>query len=491
MKVLKELIEILTEHPTACFHFQKNAKPNQLFRLLKEQSIEDEVHVKLMLYPNANHTGFTKTKHQLKWKLLYQILLIDPPANVPIDQAFYKAYRNFLIARFLLRCGGRRTAIGLIQKVYLLSNKYHFTDLQVASLRLLRYHYSVILGNRKKGIELHKALSETLVRYQFEIEADGFVEELLSHYVKNRSTKKHLHQRALEMEVSVKRFLERTESLHLKHRLFFIQVAKFMCINDYAGTIKTCHQATNFFQNHNETPKSILRTYQYQLVVSYIQLRQYAQARVVLSELMLLMQDGMSNWFKALEIQCKLELHAKSYFTAYEVWQKAVQHSKFRKLYPQAKEKWKVFEAYFFFLTKAKIIAPNWKSNKFRLGRFLNEVPTFSRDKRGLNIPILIIQILFLIYQNKQDAVLDRIEVLERYSSRYLKNDENFRSNCFIKMLLKIPKSHFHVIATKRNTETLFSRLQKVPLEMASEAHEIEIIPYEDLWQLVLNGLKK
>lgn len=263
-----------------------------------------------------------------------------------------------------------------------------------------------------------------------------------------------------------------------------------MSVNDYSGTINTCRLAIEYFKGSACTPNSVLRTYLYQIIVSYIQQRQYTKAREMHDELMQRMQNGLSNWFKALEIQCKLELHAGQYTEAYAIWQQATQHSKFRKLYPQAKEKWKVLEAYIVFLHQVGSLPPPSEMRKFRIGRFLNEVPTFSRDKRGLNIPILIIQILFLIYKNRRETILDRMEALERYTSRYLKYDEDFRSNCFIKMLLKIPKSYFRRVATERNTEALRQRLQGVPLEMASEAHEIEIIPYEDLWVLVLNGLK-
>ena len=43
----------------------------------------------------------------------------------------------------------------------------------------------------------------------------------------------------------------------------------------------------------------------------------------------------------------------------------------------------------------------NYPLSKFKLGRFLNELPSFSKDKRGANIDILIIQILiFLLEKN-------------------------------------------------------------------------------------------
>ena len=91
--------------------------------------------------------------------------------------------------------------------------------------------------------------------------------------------------------------------------------------------------------------------------------------------------------------------------------------------------------------------------------------------------------------QKKYNRAIDRIEAIEKYTSRYLKKDTNFRSNCFIKMLLEIPKEGFHRVAVERKASKYRERLSEMPLEVANQSHSIEIIPYEDLWEMVLNVL--
>ena len=75
------------------------------------------------------------------------------------------------------------------------------------------------------------------------------------------------------------------------------------------------------------------------------------------------------------------------------------------------------------------------------------------------------------------------------YCHRYLKKDDTFRSNCFIKMLLTLPRSNFNRIAVERNAKKFFDRLKSVPLEKANQAEDLEIIPYDDLWEMVLDML--
>jgi hypothetical protein len=122
--------------------------------------------------------------------------------------------------------------------------------------------------------------------------------------------------------------------------------------------------------------------------------------------------------------------------------------------------------------------------------RFLNEVPIFAKDRRGMNIPILIFHILYLVLTKRYDEVIDRNEAIEKYTSRYLKKDDNYRSNCFIKMLLQIQDAGFHKTAVIRHADKYVKMLAKMPLDFANQSHDIEIIPYEDLWKMVLDSLE-
>jgi len=119
----------------------------------------------------------------------------------------------------------------------------------------------------------------------------------------------------------------------------------------------------------------------------------------------------------------------------------------------------------------------------------LNSVPLFSKDKRGLNIPILIIQILFMIVKKDYDQSIDRIEAIKKYCTRYLVKDKNFRSNCFINMLLQIPMAGFRRSEVKRKAKKYLDQLESTPLEFSNQASEIEIIPYEDLWGFIIESI--
>lgn len=112
-------------------------------------------------------------------------------------------------------------------------------------------------------------------------------------------------------------------------------------------------------------------------------------------------------------------------------------------------------------------------------------MPTFSADKKGMNINILILQMLIYLRRNDRAAIIDRIEALRTYAYRYLKKDSTTRrSELFFRMLYLLTKSAFDVEEVERRSPGIFRQLQATPRHIA--AVDIEVVGYEGLWGLVL-----
>ena len=204
-----------------------------------------------------------------------------------------------------------------------------------------------------------------------------------------------------------------------------------------------------------------------------------------------LLTKGTSIWYFALEYYIILLFHSKQFQKSYQIFLEAIHHPRFKYQYKNISEQWKIFEAFIYYLILKQEIQIGGKTElkKFRLNKFLNEVPIYSKDKRGTNISILILQILFLLEQKKYQKIRDRVEALQVYTYRYLRKDHTYRSNCFIKMLLQLPKSKFNKTAVERKVEKYKEKLQKATNNIANQSSLIEIVPYETLWEYVLDSL--
>ena len=226
--------------------------------------------------------------------------------------------------------------------------------------------------------------------------------------------------------------------IHLCGNLIRLMVHSSM--NDHTSTLKACQEAIQFFKAKPYLASVPLQIWHYQQFVCYCQLRDFENGKNTAQAGMKLLEEGAFNWFKYRELLFLLAIHSQNYQESYEIFTETIGHSRFKFLPAPIKEFWKIFEAYLYYLIsvrKIKLPVSDKHFTKFRLGRFLNETPIFSKDKRGLNISILVVQIVFMIQQKKYGQAIDRMEAIEKYCSRYLKMNDTFRSNCFIKLLLK------------------------------------------------------
>ena len=154
---------------------------------------------------------------------------------------------------------------------------------------------------------------------------------------------------------------------------------------------------------------------------------------------------------------------------------------------------WKLYEAYVhFFISKGliKIKGYEKKLKNFKLNRFLNDIPEGSKDKEGVNIQILIIQVLFLLKDDKIDQAINRMQVLHQYSGKYLKKDHTYRSNVFIRMLIVLIRNQMHREAVIRKSAKYLKMLKDNPIEKSKQSIGIEVVPFEDLWEIIIADTK-
>lgn len=143
-------------------------------------------------------------------------------------------------------------------------------------------------------------------------------------------------------------------------------------------------------------------------------------------------------------------------------------------------ETWEVYRAYAAILT----------GRYFRLARFLNQVPHFSKDKKGMNINILIIEMLQYLRKKIFSKVIDRTAALQRYIYRYLMEDEStYRSRHFLLMIVCLEKGAFRKKEVDPLVEEHLEALKQLPLHKARQDYEVEVVPYEHLWAFVREQL--
>ena len=496
---LKELVDIVTRNKVKSIEIignpsDKESKLMQYYDLIVENQVNSDEEAFEKLYGNSSpKNAFYKLKHQLRDRLYNTLFFIDIKQNKysDIKKAEIKCQKSLMLYNLLKLKGGTRNAVKIAKKGLKIALDYELTQEVIFLSEKLRSHYASLLGDRKSFNHYNNILLEYQKIYLAETDAKGKYLDLMSFYVNSRATKLYVKQQAQQYLEEVNKLDIPRETADFFYYKTMLEIIFHMSVNDYSKTLGVCSMALEkiYSFKYLNTKAKIIISLQY--IACCIQLKLYEDGKKEIIECLEIVDEGLHTWFKLQELYLTLCLHTQNYAEAWSTYQLATGHKKFQNLFTNAQEVWKIYEAWLYFLIKAgKVSTLNGNVyKKFRIGRFINEVPTFSKDKRGLNVPILIAQIVLLQQDCRYDQLIDRMEAIAKYKHRYLDKDENYRSNIFIRMLLEASKASFKREKTLRHTSKYLSMLGEIPLEISNQRHDLEILPYEDIWGIVVEQL--
>jgi hypothetical protein len=345
-------------------------------------------------------------------------------------------------------------------------------------------------GDLKKFEHYNKIIKSNLPIYQAELIAGEYYGHICSFYAKSNSLRR-------EIIPIIEKYLDELVVLNKKYfsyqlyiRTKSLQIIYYEIDNNWGQILKTCQQITNYYSSHPQLASiALVSMTLLKKTQCLLFLRKFKEGEKVALEGLKSSPQGGRNWMFTLSVYYCLLLHSRQFQKARVAFETLTDYKDHAHL-----EMYKIHEAFIHYLIRIGKIkeAPEDKKLKpFRLGKFLNEVPVYSKDKRGSNITILILQILFLLEDKKYDIIIDRAESLQSYSRRYLKDDETYRSNCFIKMLLCLPAAGFEKDEVLKKARKYSDLLHAMPLEKAKQSPEVEVMPYEMLWEFVIDSLSR
>lgn len=497
MQQLKELVLFIDKHYGKKINLVREKKLSKLQRLydgvLNNAWNNDEAAMEeLYLKEGEASSAYRKLKMTLKHKLIDLVFTIDLKHSDATDRqkASYICYKDWAAVKLLLAKNARANGIELCLKVLKEATKHEFTDLCRDASAILRIHYGTMEGDERKFHYYNKLYKKYNYLCQQEELAEEYYTHITMQYVNIRKVAASIHENAIVYYQELEPILQQYNSyrLHLYGRL--IQMSIFSSINDYENTLKVCKSAIDFFKQKAYIASAPLQIFYYQMLVNYITTKEFEKGIDIAKELDHYIEPGIFNWFKYQELCFLLFTHTKRYEQAYQVFQTVSDNNRFQFLPAHVTETWKIFEAYLALLVKTKVLLNTGQHTlKFKPGKFLNEISLFSKDKGGMNVAVLIIQLVFSILEQEEGDAAEQVDAINKYCTRHLTQESNRRSYCFIKLLLQIPQHHFNYHTIVKKTEPLLKELELLPFEVSSQSLEVEIIPFETLWELVFRAL--
>ncbi len=469
-------IKLLTHGDYGDTHIQK------LFDGLSDGVISNNDEAKKEIFNDFNAANqLSNLKNELK-ENLYNLLFLLPNKyeDEKLKEARNQCVRNYANVKRLRNDNQTREAFSVAKDTIRKSMKYQITEITFHLSQELMIICSIENNPRIKYYQ--KICRRSLKLLNAEAEAWFVLTNVYSYTVRSRQLNASQSENLLaEVNQFIKEYSQ-YDSYQINFLRFHIIIIAHLLKEDHNQVIKTAKQGLKYFNSLPFTPGRVaIYSMNSRLIPSNLVIGDFDEAKKAVAQALKYTEKGSHNWQISLIYKAIVAFHSKQYKIAEAAFNLANKND----MPDILKEQWRIIEAYLYFLDKIGKI--NHK-NRFKLSKFLNEVPTLSKDKQGANISIIIAQILIYLASNQKGKIIDRIHSLQAYSFTYLKKDYTYRSNCFIKILTQLSQGNFHKVAFERKTKLYYKNLLKHKLNV--NAVERELIPFQDLYKEVLNLLE-
>ena len=466
-----------------------DSRESQLVDFLLTGAARTQVQAVKALYgqaTSANVVALKRLKSRVQHKLLNHLYFLDYSDPLGLVSRRYQMACLDLMHKGIALAGEGEfiLSIRLLRRCLAEAQAGEFTPYAVQSARLLTTLYAQ-LNNSAAYRQVDLFLQESLRVQQLEDEAERVFNRmylLLSGPLKDR--------RALLPQLPAS--LKQLESLHRQAKtfntfsfLYRLQLALEELNGNFAEIIRLTGVAARQLSQGKLNARRFDRRYNtFMRVVAYLSGRQLVPGLRLAQEGIHLFAPTSSNWFFFQEYHLLLALHKKMYAYARQLLQTVLQNPAMVKLRPTGLERWELYRGYVDFVAPpAQPVVPTPPAQWALI------LPEYSRDKSGQNVAILVLQLLHYLRQQNLDEALVRLERLRKYQQRHLRDGGSQRSCLFLRLLRALADTGFDPAKARKRGQAMLETLTNTP-PPGDAFGEIEIIPYEHLWELVLHQLQ-
>jgi hypothetical protein len=466
-----------------------------LFELMLDTSLSEKQIVRKIYKEPNSEKQFRVLKQRFKTKLIDAFLLSQLSAEIYKSKYHMQktiCIKNWTASHILRDVGFTKLSHQIKEQILSRAKIYDLTEYCLLLANELTIYYGLIDFDSKKYNQYEKLLEKYEHEYELYRKAVKYYIYFGQIVLNNRfeQNNKAFATRCSELKTLYEKYHE-IDSYFIKYYMF--NAIYFMALHtqDLNLQLKTSNEAIEYFEKK--------KGFSFMGIFSFMQKKAIfflIQGKYQLSEIEIQKSFKYLRKENALSLQSLfnylfiIKLNQADYNQNYLILSKVFKLKGFNKLNDTFREPWYLKEAFVHFLIRVGKIDtaafPEVKLRAFRLSRFINEVPTYSKDKKGFNITINIIQMLFLLLDRKYDRFLNKLQSLKQYNYRYLRDEKYIRPSSFIKMMGKIPVGRYRSDIIRHKAEKYYKKLQENPFNFTEQALSLEIIPYEQLWEEVL-----
>lgn len=472
-----------------------NSKFSEFYEALAANKFKNDRDAAKYLYDcSPSHDKYRQLKSRFRKRLLNTLFFIDVnlPSASNYDRAYFSSNKDWTLVKILISNGADKTAEDLSKSILTTALKFKFADVIVNCCRILR-QYAADDGREKDFEQYDEHIKQYSNVLDAEIRSEELFQRVKLQYRKPATEIEGLSEQLVIYCDALVGLSEIYDSPVVNYNMYLVWTFRYEMQQDYEAMLAVCERGENYIEeNPNFLQEDKLATFHLKKMTAYLHLQDFKNGKATVEQSLETFQPGSPLWFLFMEYYLLLAFHTGNYINALAIFNRAVNHAKFKRLKMKTKEKWKVFNVYlnYFIETETNQIEVLRAQTKrsFKVSRFLNDPILYPKEMRPFTIHLVIAQFLYLIEKGAFSLANERVARLRSYATKQLNKVDQHRTIMFIRMLQQLSKVNYQVNEISR-PEKFYDRLVETPFFYRGLLHELEIIPYEKLWNLILKKL--
>lgn len=495
---LKDLVKTITRNKVKNIEVLGNAgeessMQEQLYDAIAKDKVNSDEEAVAFLYhadEDPKSKAYLRIKGRLERSLFNTAFFIDVNQPMFNDRltAYFNCYRDFAAASIVLGRSARRPGIFLLEQTLVQTIKYEFVELAADIARRLRFEARGQSNSvmHEKYTKIHREYEE---KRRLDMLAYDYYEDLIAYYYGKRSPDKEVHETAKKYYNELLELADKANTSQFYSNLGNIGLIQHFAGNDYQGAYDICQQYLSILKERPNSNRAALSAFSLQQLACLMQLRIFDnRADEMVAYCLTLEEEGTYNWLRIHELFVHYCFFARRYQEGLDTYQKVAAHPNFESLGGAVRDNWHLFGGYFHLLVAlGQLEAETVEAvvGEFKYAKLNNEIGVLGKDKQGMNIPLVMLPLVYHLANNTFDSDKISLDALEKYRKRHLDNDMNRRSAAFMNILIAYAKRDFQSASAEKKIQKELDVLAKNQPQVAGQTFAVEIIPYEDIWEMM------
>ena len=437
----------------------------------------------------ANLQALQKLQSRVQSKMLNQLYFLDHSDQRHLVSRRYEMECLDLLHKVSILYAERdfRLAERLLLRCLRLAETGEFTQYAVQAARMLRNLY----GEQRKTAPYQK-ITKTLQRVQqqliWEDEAEQSQSDIQLAMTSTVAARRNLLAAMPARLAQLEALYRKVRSFGTYNALYRARLTHEELQGRFKEMIRVAAAAERRFADGRLNERRFdLRFNHFVTIYAYLRSRQPVRGLLLAGRYIQDFHPSSNNWFYFQEHHVLLALHAGRYELAQELLDAVAKNPAIVGQRESAMQRWDLYRSYLnFVLPTTRVLTARQR----QVAQQMLMLPEYSRDKRGHNVAILVLQLLHFLRKRSLEQVLLRLERLRKYQQRHLTEASTLRSRLFLRLLQVIVDKNFDPKKAVERGQNLLQQLRDTPPPGEAFA-EVEIIPYENLWQIVLDLLRE